>query len=148
MAIPFRREKLAAQIQKEVADVLRKEMRDPRVGFVTITRVVVSPDFKYAKVFLAALGNKKKVKLAVAALKHAQGFMQMELGRRLRLREVPELSFRADEAMEKGFKMDTLFQQVEATRPKTETKTQAKSGEGKEKRDDEGAGEKGKREEE
>jgi ribosome-binding factor A len=115
VAIPFRREKLAAQIQKEVAEVLRREMRDPRVGSVTITRVVVSPDFKYAKVFLAALGNKKKVKLALGALKHAQGFLQKELGRRLRLRETPELSFREDEAMEKGFKMDTLFRQAAAT---------------------------------
>jgi ribosome-binding factor A len=113
VAIPFRREKLGAQIQKEISAIVRTEMSDPRVRPVTVTRVLVSSDLKYAKVFVAALGDKKKVKLALDALKRAGGFLQGELGRRMRLREVPELSFRADDAIDKAFKMNKLFKQIE-----------------------------------
>ncbi len=113
MAIPFRREKLGAQIQKEISAIVRTEMSDPRVRPVTVTRVLVSSDLKYAKVFVAALGDRKKVKLALDALKRAGGFLQGELGRRMRLREVPELSFRADDAIDKAFKMNKLFKQIE-----------------------------------
>jgi len=120
LAIPFRREKLASQIQKEISAIVRSEMNDPRVTFVTVTQVQVSPDFKYAKVYLSVLGDKKKQKLAVMALKHGRGFMQMELGRRLRLREVPELSFHADQAIDKAFKMNKLFKQVEGARKEKE----------------------------
>ena len=142
MAIPFRREKLAAQIQKELSAIVRTEMNDPRVAFVTVTQVQVSPDFKYARVYLAVLGDKKKQKLAVMALKHGKGFMQKELGQRLRLREVPELSFHADQAIDKAFRMDKLFKQAAAGRK------DEKSEEGKAKRDEESPGEDGKREEE
>ena len=116
MAIPFRREKLAAQIQKEISAIVRSEMNDPRVAFVTVTQVAVSPDFKYAKVYLSVMGDKKKQKLAVMAFKHGRGFLQRELGSRLRLREVPELSFHADQAIDKAFKMNKLYKQVEATK--------------------------------
>ncbi len=112
MAIPFRKEKLAAQIVREVSDIILKEMKDPRMGFATVTRAVVSPDYKYAKVFISVLGNEKKKKLSLDAFKHAEGFFQRELSRRLMLRQAPEISFVRDDSIDKTFKMVNLINKL------------------------------------
>ena len=116
MAIPYRKEKLASQIVKEVSDIIFKEIKDPRLGFVTVTKAVVSPDYKYAKVFISVLGDDRKKKLSLEALKHAEGFFQRELSRRLKLRSAPELSFVRDDSIDKTFKMISLINKIQKER--------------------------------
>lgn len=116
MAIPYRREKLAAQIVREVADIIHREMKDPRLGFATITRAEISPDFKYAKVFISVLGNEKKKKLSLDAFKNAEGFFHRELTRRLKLRTSPEIRFLRDDSIDKTFKMVNLINRLSAER--------------------------------
>ena len=112
MAIPYRKEKLAAQIVREVSDIIFKEMKDPRLGFATVTRAEVSPDYKYAKVFVSVMGNEKKKKLSLDAFKHAEGFFQRELSKRLKLRQAPEISFVRDDTIDKTFKMVSLINKL------------------------------------
>ena len=112
MATPFRKEKLEAQIVREVSDIIFKEMKDPRLGFATVTRTVLSPDYKYAKVFVSILGDERKKKLSLDAFKHAEGFFQRELARRLKLRQAPEVSFVRDDSIDKTFKMVNLINKL------------------------------------
>ena len=112
MAIPYRREKLAAQIVREVSDIIFREMKDPRLGFATVTRAVVSPDYKHAKVFVSVMGSEKKKKLSLDAFKHAEGFFQSQLSRRLKLRSAPEVTFERDDSIDKTFKMVDLINKL------------------------------------
>jgi ribosome-binding factor A len=109
MSQPFRKDRLASEIVKETSRVLLQEMRDPRLGFVTVTRAKVSDDYRNAKVFVSILGSPKQKKLSLAALKHARGFVQAELSRRIRMRVFPEILFVLDESIEKAFKMSQIL---------------------------------------
>jgi ribosome-binding factor A len=109
MSQPFRKDRLASEIVKETSQVLLYEMRDPRLGFVTVTRAKVSDDYQNAKVFVSVLGTPKQKKLTMAALKHARGFVQAELSRRIRMRVFPEILFELDESIEKAFKMTQML---------------------------------------
>jgi ribosome-binding factor A len=130
MAIPYRKEKLAAQIVKEVSDIIFKQIKDPRLGFTTVTRAEVSPDYKYAKVFVSILGDDRKKKLSLEALKHAEGFFQRELGRRLKLRSAPELTFVRDDSIDKTFKMIGLINKLARERkPGTDEESAGKEEE-------------------
>lgn len=116
MTIPYRREKLSSQIVRDVAEILQQELKDPRMGFVTVTRVVVSPDFKYARVFVSIMGAEKEKKLTMSALGHAVGFVQRQLSRRLRLRQVPEVSFTRDDSIDKAFKVTEMIEKLSRER--------------------------------
>ncbi|SFG49566.1 ribosome-binding factor A [Desulfotomaculum arcticum] len=107
-----RPERLAEAIKKEVSDLLREELKDPRIGFATLTWVEVSNDLKYAKIFVSVYGNKEEQKATMAALKKAQGYVRTELGRRIRLRHVPEVSFKLDDSIEHGSKVIKLLDGV------------------------------------
>ena len=114
--IPFRREKLASQLIREVSDILRREMKDPRLGFVTLLRAAVSSDFKYAKLMVSILGPDKNKKATMAALQHATGFVQHELSRRLKMRQCPAVVFVRDDSLEKAFKVTKLIDQLSKQR--------------------------------
>lgn len=115
MAQPYRREKLASEIVRDTAKILR-ELRDPRLGFVTITKAEVSPDYRYAKIFVSVFGDAKSKKLTMAGLKHARGFVQKSLGRRIRMRSFPEISFVLDESIDKAFKITKIIDDLAAER--------------------------------
>lgn len=115
MAQPYRREKLASEIVRDTAQILR-ELRDPRLGFVTVTKAEVSPDYRYAKVFVSVFGDAKSKKLTMAGLRHATGFVQKELGRRIRMRTFPEISFVLDESIDKAFKITKIIDDLAAER--------------------------------
>lgn len=100
----FRPERLAEVIKKEVSDLLR-QMKDPRIGFVTVTTVEVSPDLRYAKVFVSVLGNGTEQDASFKALQRAQGFVRSELGKRIRLRHTPEVSFVLDRSIVEGTRL-------------------------------------------
>jgi ribosome-binding factor A len=109
MAIPYRREKLSSQIAKEISAILLHELRDPRMGFVTVTRADVSVDFRSAKIFVSIMGAEKDKKLAMAALRSASGFVQGLLGKRLRIRHSPEISFVRDDSIDRTLKLTKLI---------------------------------------
>ena len=109
MAIPYRREKLSSQIAKEVSSILLHELKDPRMGFATVTRAEVSTDYRSAKIFVSIMGAEKDKKLAMAALRSAAGFAQALLGKRLRIRHAPEISFVRDDSIDRTLKLTKLI---------------------------------------
>jgi ribosome-binding factor A len=95
-----RPERLAEGIREEVARIVASDLKDPRIGFVTITRVEVTRDLSHARVLVGVLGGDAERERSLAALKSAAGFVRRELGRRLRIRVVPEVEFRYDKGIE------------------------------------------------
>ncbi len=109
MTQPYRREKLASEIVRETAQILSREVKDPRLGFISVTKAEVSPDIRYAKIFISVYGDAKKKKLSMAGLHNATGFVQKELGRRIRTRVFPEITFVLDESIDKAFKITKII---------------------------------------
>ena len=100
--------KLGDLIQRELSQLVQRELRDPRVGMITITGVDVSPDFSHAKVFYTAL-NPADVEAASRGLKHAAGFLRSQLAKRIKLYTTPELRFAYDESVERGDRLSRLI---------------------------------------
>jgi ribosome-binding factor A len=105
--------RIADQIQREISEIVRLELRDPRVGLVTFTGVELSRDQSHAKVFFTILGSTADE--ALQGLQHAAGFLRSELAHRLTTRKVPELHFEYDESVERGVRLSRLID--EAVRP-------------------------------
>jgi len=105
--------RVADQIRAEVADILMRRTKDPRVGFVTVTDVELTNDLRLARIYVATLPEDPHGADALAGLAHAVGFIRAELGRRLRLRYTPELIFQRDLSGPRGDRILTLLDQVE-----------------------------------
>jgi len=95
-----RSEKVADLIHKEVSEMLMKTVKDPRIGFVTITRVAVSEDCRLAKVYFSVAGTLEERERSTQGLSSAKGYVRKELGRRIRLRYTPEIIFKFDPSIE------------------------------------------------
>jgi len=104
--------RVAEQIQRELADLLRLEVKDPRIGMVTLTDVEVTADYGHAKVFFTLLGSTEQVAAAASGLNHAAGFLRHELGQRIKLRSVPQLHFLYDESVERGVRLSRLIDEA------------------------------------
>ena len=91
-----RTDRVGDLIHHEIADILSRKVKDPRIGFVTVTRVEVSPDLRHAKVFISVLEDEKGQKGCLKGLTSAAGFIRGELGKRLQMKFTPELLFRID----------------------------------------------------
>ena len=109
MANSQRLRRVADQIQRELSGLLRAELKDPRVGMITLTGVEVSPDLGHAKVFFTTLGDAEALVRTEAGLKHAAGFLRVELGHRLKLRVTPEIHFVHDASVERGVRLSKLI---------------------------------------
>jgi ribosome-binding factor A len=109
MAGSQRLRRVADQIQKELSGLLRSELKDPRVGMITLTGVEVSPDLAHAKVFFTTLGDASALARTEAGLKRAAGFLRVELGQRLKLRVTPEVHFVHDASVERGARLSKLI---------------------------------------
>lgn len=103
-----RPQKVADLIQRELSELIRLEVRDPRVGMLTITSVDVSPDLSHAKVFVTLL-EKAKVKDTLQGLQRAAGFLRSQLAHRMKLYTTPELRFVYDESVERGDHLSRLI---------------------------------------
>ena len=110
--------RIADQIQRELAELIRLEVRDPRVGLVTLTGVEVSRDQSHAKVFFTTLDAQSGSEAAREGLQHAAGFLRSELARRLTTRKVPELHFSYDESVERGMRLARLIDEAVKPAPK------------------------------
>ena len=108
-----RQEKLGELIVVELSDLLRTRLKDPRVGFASITHVEVSGDLRHAKVFVSVMGNPEEQEGTMIGLKHAAGFLRHELAGRLVLRFMPELVFKLDMSIEQGSHVLELIRQIE-----------------------------------
>jgi ribosome-binding factor A len=104
-----RAHRVGDQIQRELADLLKNEVKDPRVGPVTVTAVDVSADLSHATVRFTHLAGKEKAQAAVVALARTAGFLRSELGRRLNLYSAPQLHFAYDDSIESGLRMSQLI---------------------------------------
>jgi ribosome-binding factor A len=109
MANQQRLRRVADQIQRELSGLLRAELKDPRVGMITLTGVEVSPDLAHAKVFFTTLGDAEALASSEKGLKRAAGFLRSELGHRLKLRVTPELRFVYDASVERGVRLSRLI---------------------------------------
>ena len=108
-----RQQQVADQIQREISVLVQRELKDPRLGFVTITSVEVSPDLRFARVFYSVMGTPEEEKASQNALEHASGYLRHELAGRLDLRFVPELSFRHDPSIAHGDRIARLLASLE-----------------------------------
>ena len=113
MPNPYRQARLGEQIAMEVSDLLRTRVKDPRVGFASITRVEVSGDLRYAKIFVSVMGENEEKKGTIEALSHATGFIRHELAARLTIRFMPEITFKLDNSIEQGAHVLGLIRQIE-----------------------------------
>jgi ribosome-binding factor A len=104
--------RLGEQIRQDLGDLLAREVRDPGIGFVTITRVRVTEDLLQARVFYTALGDQAAAQKTARALDRALPFLRRALGQRLRLRRVPELSFAIDESIGHQARVEELLEQI------------------------------------
>jgi ribosome-binding factor A len=107
-----RRERIAQALRDEISGLLRREIRDPRVGFVTITGTSVSPDLTHAKIYVTVLGEQNARQASVAALNGAAGFIQRQVFRQLGLKKTMRLIFLLDETVQSGNRIEELLHQI------------------------------------
>ncbi|MDT7943387.1 MAG: 30S ribosome-binding factor RbfA [Dehalococcoidia bacterium] len=108
-----RTERLGALFRQELAELLRRELRDPRLlQIITITRVEVTPDLQHARVYVSVLGQEEEKEAALAALKGAAPYMRHLLGQRVVLRRIPLLHFHLDESLEEGDRLLRIIDQL------------------------------------
>ena len=110
--MPHRPEKVREFIKEQVSEIIQLHLKDPRIGFVSVTDVEVSADLRHAKVFVSVLGNEQAKADTMAGLQSAHGYVRGELGRRLEMRFTPEIMFRLDESIERGTRVVSLLHDV------------------------------------
>lgn len=117
-----RQERVGEQIRQELNQILLRDVHDPGIGFVTLTRVKVSPDLQLARVYYTQMGDERARKETVKALERAVPFLRRQIGSRLRLRRVPELRFEFDETVEHQDRIERILLELEAERKAREPK--------------------------
>ena len=108
-----RADRVGDQMKQEIADILMRKIKDPRIGFVTVTDVDLSDDLRNAKVYVSVYGGDDQKKASLEGLKSAASFIRSEVGRRMRLRCVPELLFRFDATVERGAHIMELLREID-----------------------------------
>ena len=107
-----RSQRVVEQIRRELAELIRLEVKDPRVGFITLTDVEITPDYAHAKVFFTNMTGVGDVPEILQGLRRASGFLRRELGRRIRIHTIPELHFQYDRSVEEGSRLSQLIDTV------------------------------------
>lgn len=108
----LRSNRVAEQMKKELGDIISRKIKDPRVGFVTITDVEVTGDLQQATVFISVFGEEEKKQETLIGLAKAKGFIRSEIGKRIRLRKVPEISFDFDDSIEHGNRIEKILKDL------------------------------------
>ncbi|MBT6880491.1 MAG: 30S ribosome-binding factor RbfA [Gammaproteobacteria bacterium] len=107
-----RARRVGEQIKRGIGELIQRELRDPRLQWVTVTAVQVSPDFSHATIFFTVLGGVKDLQETVKTLEHSSGYLRTKLGKQLKMRIVPLLHFKYDESVERGSYMESLIENV------------------------------------
>ncbi|WP_153123782.1 30S ribosome-binding factor RbfA [Peribacillus tepidiphilus] len=108
----LRANRVGEQMKKELTDIIGRKIKDPRIGFVTVTDVRVTGDLQQATVYISVLGNEEQKQNTLIGLAKAKGFIRSEIGQRIRLRKTPEISFEFDESIDYGNRIETLLHQL------------------------------------
>src|SRR5574339_1132045 len=108
----LRSNRVGEQMKKELGDIIGRKIKDPRIGFVTVTDVQVSGDLQQAKVYISVLGDEEQRENTLKGLAKAKGFIRSEIGQRIRLRKTPEILFEFDEALEYGNRIETILRDL------------------------------------
>lgn len=108
----LRANRVGEQMKKELGDIISRKIKDPRVGFVTITDVEVTGDLQQAKVYISVLGGESQKENTLKGLAKAKGFIRSEIGQRIRLRKTPEIIFEFDESIDYGNRIENLIHQI------------------------------------
>ena len=104
--------RIAEQVRKEIADLLTKEVKDPRIGFVSIMEVRMSRDLRYANLYVSVYGDEKARKDSLIGLRQSAGWLRRELGKRIRIRYTPELRFFEDNSLDRVFHLDEVLRNL------------------------------------
>lgn len=119
----LRRNRVGEQMKKELGEIIGRKIKDPRIGFVTVTDVQVTGDLQQATVYISVLGDDEQKENTLKGLAKAKGFIRSEIGQRIRLRKTPEITFEFDESMDYGSRIDSLLYQIqEESQSKDENK--------------------------
>ncbi|MEH7440911.1 30S ribosome-binding factor RbfA [Heyndrickxia sp. MSNUG] len=105
--------RVGEQMKKELGDIISRKIKDPRIGFVTVTDVQVTGDLQQAKVYISVLGDEEQRENTLKGLAKAKGFIRTEIGQRIRLRKTPELIFEFDETMAYGNRINSLIHELQ-----------------------------------
>jgi len=108
-----RQERIQEQLVQELSEMIRRDLRDPRIGFVTLTGAEITRDLRHAKVFVSIYGTEEEQKQALKALNSASGILRGEFARRVHLRVAPDIEFRLDEGIARGQRIFELLHSVE-----------------------------------
>ncbi len=107
-----RANRVGEQMKKELSDIIGRKIKDPRIGFVTVTDVQVTGDLQQATVYISVLGDEEQKENTLKGLAKAKGFIRTEIGQRIRLRKTPEIIFEFDESIDYGNKIETLITSI------------------------------------
>ncbi len=118
--------RVAEQIKKEVSQLIQNEIKDPRIGFITVTDVEVTGDLQQATIYISILGSEAQKRDSLLGLGKAEGFIRREIGKRIRLRHTPEISFSFDSSIEYGSKIEKLLSDIKAEENHPEDDTEDK----------------------
>lgn len=121
-----RQERVTEAIKKEVSTIIHDELKDPRLGFVTITRVELTQDLRYAKIFFSVLGKDEDYGKTRQALNSALGFIRRLIAQRIRLRFVPEIAFREDRSVEYSIKIQEVLGEIEGLNEPVKTRKEGR----------------------
>ncbi|MHC0037159.1 30S ribosome-binding factor RbfA [Pseudoneobacillus sp. C159] len=109
----LRANRVSEQMKKELSDIIGRKIKDPRIGFVTVTDVQVTGDLQQAKVYISVLGDEEQRENTLKGLAKATGFIRTEVGQRIRLRKTPEIIFEFDESIDYGNRIENLLHQIQ-----------------------------------
>lgn len=115
-----RKDRVAEQVRRELAELIRTELKDPRIGMVSITGVEVTADYAHAKIFFSSMTGSEHLAEVTAGLEKASGFLRRELGKRIRIHTTPQLHFVFDASLERGADLSKLIQEAVAISGKSE----------------------------
>ncbi|MFE4131436.1 30S ribosome-binding factor RbfA [Peribacillus sp. YIM B13482] len=108
----LRSNRVGEQMKKELSEIIGRKIKDPRIGFVTVTDVEVTGDLQQATIYISVLGDQEQREKTLQGLAKAKGFMRSEIGQRIRLRKTPELFFEFDESVDYGNRIESLISQI------------------------------------
>lgn len=129
MSSQLRIEKLQELIKQEVGKMLLYDIKDPRIGFVTVTDVEMTGDLREAKIYVSVMGSDEQIKSSMEGLQSALGFVRREIGKRIRLRFTPEISFAPDKSLDYSEHIQKILLQIEREREPVENNTSGGGGE-------------------
>lgn len=123
MASEGRQKRVGELVREEIARIIQTDLKDPRIGFTSVMAVRMSPDLRYANVYVSLLGSDSEKKSSLVGLQRSTGWIRREIGKRLRLRFTPEIRFFEDTSLDDVFHLEEVFKQIHEDRAAQENET-------------------------